>query len=108
MGRTPVLKALGFLTVVLIAVHVAFPEGTGGEITYLGVIVGAGIAAVCGAWHRPAHTRAPWAWIAFGVCLSAMGDVSYALYVHLQGVEPDISGRTFRGSARTLRSRSAC
>src|SRR6478735_693281 len=83
---------LGVAAVLLIAIHVAAPDGVLGEVTYLSVLLGAGVVSVCGAWRRPAETRAAWCWIASGICLSALGDLTYSTYVQARGFEPDVSG----------------
>ncbi|MGZ4689659.1 MAG: putative bifunctional diguanylate cyclase/phosphodiesterase [Acidimicrobiia bacterium] len=77
--------------VLLVAVHLLAPTGAVGEVTYLVALVGSGVFAVWGAARRSSPTRAAWSWIALGVCLSGLGDVTYSIYQHTQGIAPDIS-----------------
>jgi diguanylate cyclase (GGDEF)-like protein/PAS domain S-box-containing protein len=76
---------------VLVALEVAFPDGDFGEAIYVGVLLTAGGVAVWGAWRRPAETRVPWLWIASGVVLSGLGDLTYSILYHVRGFEPDVS-----------------
>jgi diguanylate cyclase (GGDEF)-like protein/PAS domain S-box-containing protein len=92
--RSPKHLLLGALAVAaggLVLVHLRFPGGAVGEAAYLAVILGAGVAALWGAVRRPRETRAAWCWIATGVALSALADLTWSIYVHVQGVEPDVS-----------------
>ncbi len=75
----------------VVALHLVYPDGNLGELTYLGVLVGAGIAAVFGAIRRSPEERGPWLWVAAGVGLSGLGDLSYSIYMHVHGFEPDVS-----------------
>ncbi len=87
----PLWLASATVVAVLVGLHWLEPDGVWGEAFYLAVIVGAGVSALFGAWRRPRETRVPWSWIAVGLCLSALGDLTYAVYVHVRGVTPDIS-----------------
>jgi diguanylate cyclase (GGDEF)-like protein/PAS domain S-box-containing protein len=75
----------------LVVLEILFPDGEFGEVIYLGVLLGAGGVAVWGAWRRPGPTRVPWLWIAAGVVLSGFGDLTFSIYTHVRGFEPDVS-----------------
>ena len=85
------LGVVGAVVGVLVVLHVLVPDGGWGEASYLSVILGAGVFAVWGVLRRPPESRAAWCWVAGGVFLSALGDLGWSIYVHVQGVEPDIS-----------------
>jgi diguanylate cyclase (GGDEF)-like protein/PAS domain S-box-containing protein len=75
----------------LVLAHLAAPDGAPGNATYLAALVIAGVAALVGARRKPAGSRAPWYWIASGLCLSALGDLTFSAYVQFKGLEPDVS-----------------
>lgn len=85
------LVAFGAVAAGLIVLHLFFPDGWTGELTYLGVTLGAGAVALCGAARQRGRFRAPLFAIALGVMLSGVGDLVFYSYVHLRGTEPDIS-----------------
>src|SRR3954468_2410725 len=76
---------------VLVTLEVLFPDGDFGEVVYLGVLLGAGLVAVWGAVRRPRDRRVAWLWIAAGIVLSGLGDLSWSIYVHVRGFVPDVS-----------------
>ncbi len=85
------VAGVGLLVASLVVLHLAVPDGWIGEASYLGVILGAGLCALFAALRRSHENRAAWCWVAGGVFLSSLGDLSWSIYVHVQGVEPDIS-----------------
>jgi diguanylate cyclase (GGDEF)-like protein/PAS domain S-box-containing protein len=92
LARLPARRALVLAAVgLLVALEVLFPDGDFGEAIYVGVLLAAGAAAVWGAARRPPETRVPWLWIASGVVLSALGDLTYSIYFHVRGFAPDVS-----------------
>jgi diguanylate cyclase (GGDEF)-like protein/PAS domain S-box-containing protein len=84
-------RLLAVVVGVLAALEIAWPNGDFGEAIYLGVLLAAGGLAVWGAWRRPAETRVPWLWIASGVVLSGLADLTYSILYHVRGFEPDVS-----------------
>jgi diguanylate cyclase (GGDEF)-like protein/PAS domain S-box-containing protein len=71
--------------VAITALHLVWPTGSFGDITYLVVNCGAAVAALIG-WRRGRDTVA--AWIAVGVGLSAVGDLIYQGLIWIgQGTE---------------------
>jgi diguanylate cyclase (GGDEF)-like protein/PAS domain S-box-containing protein len=91
-SRARVLRALVTALVTgLVVLELLFPDGDFGEVVYLGVLLGAGAVALWGAALRPRAERTPWLWIAAGVVLSGLGDLTYSIYVHVRGFEPDVS-----------------
>lgn len=77
--------------VVLCAVHVRYPVGVLGDVSYMMVTVGAGIVAMLAARRRPPGERYAWLWIASGVLLAGIGDVIYTVIYWMRDVRPDAS-----------------
>ena len=81
-----------WLTIALVVtgLHVARPNSTIGEWTYLAVGSGASVAAWIGA-SRVARDRVVGRLVALGVSLSAAGDIVWQLYSWLGHSTPDVS-----------------
>jgi diguanylate cyclase (GGDEF)-like protein/PAS domain S-box-containing protein len=75
----------------LVVLHLIFPTGWFGDLTYLVTLIGAAVAAFWGASRRSRPGRIAWCWIALGVSLSAIGDLIYLGYEHLLHLTPDVS-----------------
>ncbi|MGZ4767563.1 MAG: putative bifunctional diguanylate cyclase/phosphodiesterase [Ilumatobacteraceae bacterium] len=67
------------------------PAGAVGEVTYVAVTLGAGVAASIGARRQPASRRFPWMCVAVGVTLSGIGDAIYYAMGEIQGSLSDLS-----------------
>jgi diguanylate cyclase (GGDEF)-like protein/PAS domain S-box-containing protein len=92
LAGVPARRALVLVTVgILVALEVLYPDGDFGEAIYVGLLLAAGAVAIWGATRRPRENRVPWLWIASGVMLSSLGDLTYSIYYHLRGFEPDVS-----------------
>ncbi|MDP2292392.1 MAG: EAL domain-containing protein [Actinomycetota bacterium] len=72
----------------LIATHLLAPDGLIRDWTYLAALVGAAIAALVGALHRPFSITGPL--IAIGVAISALGDVTWQ-WIEWNSGAPNVS-----------------
>jgi diguanylate cyclase (GGDEF)-like protein/PAS domain S-box-containing protein len=83
-GVVPVAVAVG----ALIIVHLIEPDGNVGSVTYLAAVVGAGVVALVAAMRRGDAVR--W-WMAIGVALNGLADLTWDILGRAWDTEPDVS-----------------
>src|SRR5688500_7929197 len=76
---------------VALALHLRWPAGLTGQLTYLLWTVGAAVVAAVVSRRLPKDAGRPWRWVALGLACSAVADVYYALHSELAAPIPDIS-----------------
>jgi diguanylate cyclase (GGDEF)-like protein/PAS domain S-box-containing protein len=84
----PELVPIAIVVSALCAAHLITPDGLVGTLSYLSVIVGAGVVALVSAARRGGPVR----WLlAIGVALSSLADLIWSILAHALDTEPDVS-----------------
>jgi diguanylate cyclase (GGDEF)-like protein/PAS domain S-box-containing protein len=82
--------AVGVVSV-LVAVHLCWPEGAVGQLSYLACTGGAGVVALVAARRLDGPHSRPWRWVGCGLLASALGDAWYSVHVELAPPVPAVS-----------------
>jgi diguanylate cyclase (GGDEF)-like protein/PAS domain S-box-containing protein len=88
-GTTAAVLLVAVVTAA-VAVVVVTPESAAGDLTYLGVSVGAGVAALLGVRTQTGHRRRAVRFLAAGLLSTAAGDLFWQADVWLTSTEPDV------------------
>jgi diguanylate cyclase (GGDEF)-like protein len=76
---------------VLLALRIVFRDGVVGEAAYLAATIAGAVLAWTGAGRESARSRVTWRLVAVGLALSALGDVTYSVYLVVAGEVPGAS-----------------
>jgi diguanylate cyclase (GGDEF)-like protein/PAS domain S-box-containing protein len=76
---------------VVLVLHLIWPFGITGQVTYLAFTAGGAVAALVAARHLGGEAGRPWRWIALGLASSGLADVYWGIHFLAAPPVPDVS-----------------